>query len=112
MRAVVIRTYGDQEIAGAIVDGMSRAVTPLNGDEYTALRAELARLRNIEARDAVRRYGDSVRFETACKALAVKYPPEHHGRLYHTILGAWAFIWLALIEWHEYVVAVSRGRRV
>lgn len=104
-RALVIKSYGDPQIAGAIVDGVTRAVTPLDAGEYDAVRAELARLR---ARDDIRAYGDGVRFETACRALAAKYPPERHGRLYGAILGAWGLLWTVVYECYNYLSEINR----
>lgn len=71
-RAIVVKTYGDSEIAGAIVDGMSRAPA-INAAELETVRAENVRLKELTG---VRSYGDSVRLETACKALAVKSRPN------------------------------------
>lgn len=106
-RAVVIKTVGDPRIAGAIVDGMNRNIEPLNEREYKALKTELARLRQVEARDAVRAYGDSVRWETVCKALEVKYSTKSHGRIYGAIVGTWAYIWDELLSMSEYLSGVK-----
>ena len=97
-RAIVVKTYGDSEIAGAIVDGMSKAPA-LNAAELETVRAENVRLKAL---NGVRSYGDSVRLETACKALAVKYSTKHVGRLYGAILGAWALLWYEVVQWVEY----------
>lgn len=67
-RAIVVKTYGDEQMAGAIVDGMSRAPA-LNAAELETVRAENVRLKALTG---VRSCGDSVRLETAYKALAVK----------------------------------------
>lgn len=104
-RALVIKTYGDPQIAGAIVDGVSRAVTPLNDSEYAALRAELARLR---ARDDIRAYGDEKRFETACKALTVKYYTKPVGRARGAILGAWACLWMIVYGIGDYLIEMNK----
>lgn len=97
-RAIVVKTYGDQQIAGAIVDGMSKAPA-LNAAELETVRAENVRLKALTG---VRSYGDSVRLETACKALAVKYSTKPVGRLYGAILGAWALLWYEVVQWVEY----------
>ena len=97
-RAIVVKTYGDSEIAGAIVDGMSRAPA-INAAELETVRAENVRLKALTG---VRSYGDSVRLETACKALAVKYSIKPVGRLYGAVLGFWALLWVGLLGWVEY----------
>lgn len=104
-RAIVVKTYGDQQIAGAIVDGMSRAPA-LNAAELETVRAENVRLKALTG---VRSYGDSVRLETACKALAVKYSVKPVGRLYGAILGAWALLWWEVAQWVEYFKAWNRS---
>ena len=96
-RALVIRTAGDEQIAGAIVAGMTEAT------EYRELRAELARLKEIEARDAVRRYGDEKRWERTRRRLARKYYVKPAGPVYGAILGLWAGLWMVVIEALNYV---------
>ena len=112
MRALVIKTYGDAEVAGAIVDGITRTVEPLEVDELAAVKAELARLklekRLRDSKDGVRAYGDAVRWETACRALAVKYHVEPVGPVYGAILGAWAALWMFL---HTAIDHITEGRR-
>ena len=97
-RAIVVKTYGDSDIAGAIVDGMSRAPA-ISAAELETVKAENVRLKALTG---VRSYGDSVRLETACKALAVKYSTKPVGRLYGAILGFWALLWVGLLGWVEY----------
>lgn len=104
-RAVVIKTYGDPEIAGAIVEGMAQGAR-LNERELEVVRAENVRL---NALNGVRSYGDSVRWESVSGALAVKYSIKTHGRLYGAILGAWACLWLGIVEWYEYLSTWNRG---
>jgi hypothetical protein len=104
-RAVVIKTVGDPQIAGAILDGMTQRVIPLDDGELAAVKAEYARLR---AKDAVRAYGDEKRFESVRKALAVKYSTPNHGRLYEAILAAWACLWLAVYGMGEYLMEWNR----
>lgn len=104
-RAIVIKSYGDQQIAGAIVDGMSKAPA-LNAAELETVRAENVRLKALTG---VRSYGDSVRLETACKALAVKYSTKPVGRLYGAVLGAWALLWVSLLGWVEYFKVWNRS---
>lgn len=104
-RAIVVKTYGDSDIAGAIVDGMNKAPA-INAAELETVRAENVRLKALTG---VRSYGDSVRLETACKALAVKYSTKPVGRLYGAILGLWALLWWEVVQWVEYFKAWNRS---
>lgn len=98
-RAVVVRMYGDADMAAQIAEPFTKVI-PVDDSRLQMVIAENKRL---TALNGVRSYGDSVRFETACKALAVKYQTKRHGRLYEVILGAWAALWLVLINLSEYV---------
>lgn len=101
-RALVIRCYGDPDLYGP----MAKALQPVATDsELSEIKAEIRRLNAI---NGVRSYGDSVRLETACKALAVKYPQETHGRLYGAILGVWALLWLGIYGWVDYFTRWNR----
>lgn len=104
-RAVVIKTVGDPQIAGAILEGMTQRVIPLDDGELAAVKAEYARLR---AKDAVRIYGDGVCFESVSKALAVKYSTPKHGRLYGAVWGVIGGLVLAINGWYEYFKAWNR----
>lgn len=97
-RAVVIRTAGDREIAGAIVDGMTRKVIPLTEDELGHVRAECIQLRD---RRTLRRRRAQRRQERDRELLALKYPIESNGRLYGALLGAWAALWLCVTAIRE-----------
>lgn len=105
-RAVVIRTVGDANMAGAIVDGMTQRVIPLDNDELAMVKAEYARLK---VKDGVRAYGDSVRYETAIRALDEKYADEPHGAVHDAILGLWALLWLNITEWVQYFQEWNRA---
>lgn len=78
----------------------------INAAELETVRAENVRLKALTG---VRSYGDSVRLETACKALAVKYSVKPVGRLYGAILGAWALLWYEVAQWAKYFKAWNRG---
>lgn len=99
-RAIVIKSYGDAEIASAIADGMTRAI-PLESGELREVKAEYQRL---QARDAVRAYGDEKRWQETREELAQKYGPERHGRLYWAVLSLWAWMWDEFSEWVEFLV--------
>ena len=92
--ANIIIKADDPRIAEAISEGA-------NAVELRTVKAECARL---NALNGVRAYGDSVRWQTVADALAVKYQPKHHGRLYEAILGGWACVWLAPVSFSEYVM--------
>ena len=91
--ANIIIKADDPRIAEAISDGA-------NAVELRTVKAECARL---NALNGVRSYGDSVRYETACKALAVKYAIKPMGWLHEAILTAWACIWYGLYTLAEYL---------
>lgn len=101
-RAVVIR-YGDPDTANAIADGMARA---LDDGELEIVKAENRRL---NALNGVRSYGDSVRLETACKALAVKYSTKPTKPVLAAILGAWALLWCAIFAAFAYLQEWNRA---
>lgn len=104
-RAVVIKTAGDPAMAGAIVDGMTQRVIPLNQDELAMVKAECARLR---AKDAVRAYGDAVRYKAACSELEARYYTPQHGRVYEAVTGAWALLWAIIFGAYDYLSAWNR----
>lgn len=105
-RVVVIKTIGDADMAGAIVDGMSQRVIPLNNDELAVVKAEYAKL---QAKEGVRAYGDSVRYETAIKALEEKYAADEHGAVHDAILGIWAMLWEFIYGWVQYFQEWNRA---
>lgn len=109
-RAVVIRTFGDPEFGDAVANVMaadSARVIPLNTKELETVKAELSKL---QARDGVRQYGDSVRWESVAGAMALKYAPEHHSKAYWIVLRTWAMLWLSILDWYGYFSAWNRGR--
>lgn len=90
-RAIVIRTMGDPEIAGAIVDGMSRRVIQLDEDELAVVKAELARLR---ARTSVRKYREDRDWHMVKAELAQKYAVRRHSAAYDRLLLAYVISYL------------------
>ena len=105
MTAIVFKAVGDPMIADAIMDGMTQKVIPLDDGELRAVKEEVGRLR---AQNDIRACGDAVRFETACKALAIKYKVERHGRLYNAILTVWGTLWAVIYEVYDYLSAWNR----
>lgn len=94
-RALVIRTAGDPEIAGAIVDGMTRQVIPLNSAELDAMREELKKLR---AREGTRQYRQRKDWSETCADLQRKYGVKQHGTVYQYMLIGWALTCLTIEE--------------
>lgn len=99
-RALVIKTYGDPAMCGAILDGINRQMIPLNNMELEAVKAEYNRLKadydELEAREAVRLSADEKRWLKTKQALAEQYAPRYHGRVYNTVLVVWAVIILLI----------------
>jgi hypothetical protein len=98
-RAVVVKMYGDADIAAQIAEPMTRVI-PVDDGQMQMVIAENKRL---NALNGVRAYGDSVRWQTVADAMAVKYAVKRHGRLYGAILCGWACLWLALVSMSEYL---------
>jgi len=83
-RALVVTTYGDPDIGGALVDGVTRRVIRLDEGQLAAVKAELVRYKDMHE---LRVYGDQRRLRNAKKELARKYSIKHHGRVYDTLMG-------------------------
>ena len=105
-RALVIRTAGDPEIAGAIVEGMTRRVIPLDDGQLKAVKAELVR---YKSRAELRAYGDEKRFRRTRRELAMKYSTRPVGRLRGAFLGVYGLLILCASEAHA---RMNRGRRI
>ena len=84
--------------AGALMD--RERVIPLSTDELAAVKAEIARLRATQ-----KPVEDVVPWAAA---LAVKYKPVEHGRLYGAILGAWGLLWDSIYGWYDWLAAWNR----
>lgn len=96
MRALVI--YGDRQLGGAIADG-------LTARELATVRAELLRM---QARDGVRRYGDSRRWSDVRDELADKYSTHPTGGVRGAILAAWALLWVGIFAEYARLSAWNR----
>lgn len=94
-KAVVIKTIGDNEIAGAIVEGMTRRVIPMNTEELAVIKAELAR---YKARNGLRAYGDEKRLRTAKSEMARKYSSKPTKPIVGAILGVYGLFCLGVAE--------------
>jgi len=93
-KAMVIKTYGDPEIAGAIVDGMTRRVYSLDEGQLAAVKAELVRYKDMHE---LRVYGDQKRLRNARKELARKYSIKRHGRVYDAFMGVYGLFVLSVV---------------
>ena len=107
-RAIVIRTVGDPEIAGAIVDGMNNQVTALSVEEMAAVRREFAKL---EAWQGTRRYRQRRDWKNTRMALARKYHVRKHSAAYEHLLVAWALMWLVIFECYHRLSLWNRRPR-
>lgn len=103
-RAVVVRMYGDADMAAQIAEPMTKVI-PVDDGRMQMVIAENKRL---NALNGVRSYGDSVRFESVSKALTVKYSTPKHGRLYGAVWGVIGGLVLAINGWYEYFKAWNR----
>lgn len=98
-RAVVIKAAGDQEIAGAIMDGISRTITPLNDKELAVVKAELAK---IKAAYGVMKPRDDRYWMDKIAALDSKYGTEPDGKIKGAMTLIWATIWDFIFDWFKY----------
>ena len=98
-RAVVVKMYGDADIAAQIAEPFTKVI-PVDDGQMQMVIAENKRL---NALNGVRSYGDSVRWQTVSDALAVKYATKPMGRVRGAVLTAWACLWLALVSMSEYL---------
>lgn len=98
-KCVVVKLYGNMEDAPKIAEPFTKVI-PVDDGQMQMVIAENKRL---NALNGVRSYGDSVRYEAACKALAVKYANKPMGWLHEAILTAWACIWYGLYTLAEYL---------
>jgi hypothetical protein len=103
-KCVVVKLYGNMEDATKIAEPFTKVI-PVDDRQMQMVIAENKRL---NALNGVRSYGDSVRFESVSKALALKYSTPTHGRLYEAVLGGWALLWLTVRGWYEYFSAWNR----
>lgn len=99
-RVVVIKTVGDHpEMGDAIIDGITRNVIPIDTAELESIKAELA---NERAQRELRASGEAMRFETACRALEVKYATPWYRRVTDAIVGVWGLIWVVIFAARDY----------
>lgn len=104
-RAIVIRTIGDPNLCGAIVDGMTQQALS-DSIELAEIKAAFERLK---AKDALRTQGNKKRFLEARQELAEKYYTPTHGRVYNGVLGLWGLFWLKFYAAVAYFQKWNRG---
>ena len=104
-KALVIKSVGDPEIAGAIIDGITRNVIELDRGELEVVKDELTRLK---VRSELRAYGDQKRLRMARQEMARKYSTKPVGRATGAFLGLYGLfcLWVAtayrqLAEWNR-----------
>ena len=105
-QALVIRSCGDPKMCGAIIEGMTRQVIPIDQNELTVVKAELARLR---AERYVRALGDSRRFQRARRELARKYATKPRPPVRGAILAVWGTVWLVINTAYNYFSEWNRS---
>lgn len=104
-RGVVIKMYGDQQIAGAIADGMAQA---LDAQSVEIVKREIhdQRVQRSLLRVAVN--NTKTAQDYACMTAKARGNYEYtseHGRLYGAILGLWGLLWLVIFEIYDYMSA-------
>ena len=105
-RAVVIKSTGDPEIAGAIVDGMQRQVVPLSADELAVVKAELAKLK---ATYGVMKPRDDRYWRDKVAALDARYSVKPTGKVRDALTLVWAILWMTIQEWLDYLAEWNRA---
>lgn len=104
-QALVIKQIGDPQMCGAIVEGMTRTIIPLDQSELLAVKMEIKRLR---ATNDIRAYGDSRRFQRAKRELARKYYTPPMNPVKGAILAVWGMLWLGIFNAYDYLSAWNR----
>ena len=99
-RAIVIKTAGDPQIAGAICNGMQTA-------KAASINADYKRLQAV---NGVRAYGDQKRWNRTQMRLARKYYVKPAGRVSGAILGLWGWLWMSIYGWHNYLAEWNREK--
>lgn len=115
-RALVVVTHGDREwsepMAGAIVEGMTRRVIPLDSGELEAVKAELEAIKAAkarqDARDGVRDAADDKRWQAIREDMARRYRVRAPGPVRGALLVAWAMLWGAVYGAAEALMEMNR----
>ena len=107
-RGVVIKLYGDQKIAGAIADGMTKV---LEADSIQVVKREIHNQRVQRSLLRVAVNNTKTAQDYACMASKARCDYEytrHHGRLYDTFLGLWGLLWTVIFEVYDYLSEWNR----
>lgn len=107
-RGVVIKLYGDQQIAGAIADGMTRA---LDAQSIEVVKREIHEQRVQRSLLRVAVGNTRTAQDYACMVAKARGDYEHtreHGRLYGAVLGVWGLLWTVIYEAYDYFSAWNR----
>ena len=112
-RALVIKTYGNPEIGGAIrgaiLDNVTREVIPLNDKELEKMKEDYKRMK---AREGVRHTkAADEKWEETKQELAIEYGVKPHGKIYNALLLGWAILNLAIMEGFARLWAGIEGKR-
>ena len=103
-KCVVVKLYGNMEDAPKIAEPFTKVI-PVDDGQMQMIIAENKRL---NALNGVRSYGDSVRFESVSKALAIKYAVKPVGRVRGAFLGVWGLLWYGIYAAYDYLSAWNR----
>lgn len=108
-RALVIKTYGNPEMCGAIVDGITREVIPLNDKELDSMKRDYMRMK---AREGVRHTkAADKKWEETKRDLAIQYRVKRHGRIHNTLLIGYVITYLLIKECFDRLFAAVEGKR-
>ncbi len=107
-RAVVIKQYGDREIAGAIADGMIKA---LDDHDIEIVKQEIhdQRVQRSLLRVAVNNTKSDDDYACMTAKARWSYESPTHGWLYNVILGTWGLFWYCVSSAYEYLSDWNRS---
>lgn len=106
-RAVVIRTMGDSDVGGAIVDGVIKELT---SQELETVKAELEKTKAENTQLGVRKVRDKKDFAKKMRKLKRKYPPARKTtKVEDAILIGWAMLWLGIYAVYDRLKAINRS---
>lgn len=106
-RGVVIKLYGDQQIAGAIADGMTKA---LEADSIHVVKREIHEQRVQRSLLRVAVNNTKTPQDYACMSAKARcdYDTSQHGWLYGAVLGMWGLLWYCIYCAFDYLSAWNR----
>lgn len=107
-RGVVIKMYGDEQIAGAIADGMTKA---LDAECIEVVKREIQEQRVQRSLLRVAVNNTKTAQDYACMTAKARGDYEYtrsHGRMYGAILGLWGLLWVVVYGIYDYLSAWNR----